>query len=369
VTWPGILCASLLGVNACTAVLHPAPRSQGRPWPAYLGSDTRAAAVPPALAAAPVERWRFHAGRGVVGAPALSEGLVALAQQDRKVVLLDRRTGAPFWRRNLHEDLGSGPLLAHDRVYVATQAEHGRVIALGLASGNTEWSTRVGPVAAPLAERDATIYAASLEGLVVALRAMSGEVVWRTRLPGAVRVPAVVVGQGVIVATAADSLFLLDRRTGTVRVRRATDGTVLAAPALADTVLLVGSTGGTVEACDPATLATLWRVPVGGVVVGAVAVQRDTAFALTGAGQLWTIPLDDPAAAAGTSLGIVARAGPTPVAGGVLVAGVDGRLEWVGRGGAARWTAKLRPPVAAPLVADGGDVLAVSERGEVVLFR
>jgi outer membrane protein assembly factor BamB len=364
-----ILAAAILGVNACASTGGAAPGFQERGWRAYLGSPAHADAVPAVLGADPAPLWRARAGRGVVGAPALTEALVVLAQADRKVTVLDRRTGAVLWRRDLSANLGAGPLVDYDRVYVAAQDPDGRVFALSLAGGRTLWRARLGPVAAPLAVHDTELYAATLDGEVAALSTTGGGVLWRAHLGAAVRAAPLVAGGALYLATTADSLYRLDRGTGAVRVRRGTEGTVLAAPALADSVILVGTTSGRLEACDTATLAPRWSLALGSAVLGAVAVQRDTAFVLTAAGALWRVPLAAPQTATHLALGIVSRAGPTPVAGGVLLASVDGRVELVDGAGTVRWMATLRPPVAAPLLADQGFLLAVSERGEVVAFR
>ena len=368
-TWRVILAASVLVVNACASTLRQAPAFQERRWKAYLGSDQRATAAPDTLAADPAPIWRSDVGRGIVGAPALTEGLVLLAQVDRQLTVLDRRTGAVVWRRRFGENLGSGPLVNYDLVFFATQTDQGQVIALDLATGKRLWATRLGDVAAPIALHDAQVYAGTVGGWFWALSTAGGERVWRTQLSGAVRAAPVVVGGGVIVATAADSLYLLDRATGDIRARRGTAGTVLAAPALADSVLVFGTTTGRLEACDTATLATRWSLEVGSAVIGAVAVQQDTAYVVTHDGELWWVPLGAPTLAAKVAAGVLTRGGPTPVAGGVLIAGVGGDLALVDARGVKRWTARIHPPVMEPVVADGPFLLAVSERGEVVAFR
>ena len=368
-TWRVILAATFLAVNACAAILHRGPASQERRWTAYLGSDQRAGATADTLGADPAPIWRIDVGRGVVGAPALTENLVLLSQVDRQVTVLNRSTGAIIWRRRIGENIGSGPLVNYDRVYFATQTDQGQVVALDLATGKRLWGTRLGDVAAPIALHDAQVYAGTVDGWFVALSTTGGERLWRTRLTGAVRAAPVVVSGGVIVATAADSLYLLDRATGTVRARRGTSGAVLAAPALADSVLVFGTSAGRLEACDTATLATRWGLDVGSEVIGAVAVQQDTVHVLTHDGVLWWVPLDAPARATKIAVGVVARGAPTPVAGGVLIAGVGGELALVDAQGAKRWTAHVHPPVVQPVVVNGRFLLAVSERGEVVAFQ
>jgi outer membrane protein assembly factor BamB len=363
------LAAALLAVNACASTWGQAPAFQERRWTAYLGSSQRANARADTLAGDPAPIWRTDVGRGIVGAPALTENLVLLAQVDRQVTVLNRNTGAIIWRRRFGENIGAGPLVDYDRVFFATQTDQGQVRALDIATGKRLWATRVGDVAAPMAIHDAQVYAGTVDGWVTALSMTGGERIWRTQLGGAVRAAPVVVRGGVIVATASDSLYLLDRSSGGVRARRGTAGTVLAAPALGDSLVIVGTSTGRLEACDTATLATRWSLDVGSGVVGAVAVQQDTAYVVTHDGELWRVPLGTPDRASKVALGVVARGGPTPVAGGVLVIGVGGELALVDARGTRRWTARIQPPVVQPVVVDGAFLLAVSERGEVVAFR
>jgi outer membrane protein assembly factor BamB len=369
VQWRVILVAALLAVNACASTFHPAPASQERRWKTYMGSNQRASDAADSLAADPEPIWRTDVGRGVVGAPALTEHLVVVALVDRQLAVLDRRSGAIIWRRRFGENLSSGPLVDYDHVFFATQTDQGQVVALDLATGKKRWGTRLGDVAAPIAILNGQVYAGTVDGLFAALSTADGGRVWRTQLAGAVRAAPLVLGGGVVAATAADSLYLLARESGAVRARRGTGGTILAAPALADSLIVFGTTAGRVEACDTATLATRWSLDVGSEVIGAIAVQRDTAFVLTHDGELWWVPLDAPAHAAHAALGVVARGGPTPVAGGVLIASVAGQLALVDARGSRRWTARIKPPVVQPVSVDGRFFVAVSERGEVVAFR
>ncbi len=369
--WP-ILAASLLAVNACATVGRPAPVSQAADWRAYLGSNTRAprGAAGDSLPADPQVAWRRALPRGIAGAPALTEDVVAVSQVDRHVVLLDRATGTLLWSRGFASNLGSGPLVDYDRVYVATQTEFGEIAALALRDGKPLWKVRFGDAAAPLAQRTDRLFAATTDGSVAALSTTTGGRMWRRQLSGAVRAAPLVTVSGVFVATADDSLYLLDPASGDVRARRPTGGAVLAAPALADSLLVFGTAAGRLEACDTATLVARWSVETGGTVVGSVAVRADTVWAMTGDGQLWAVPVAAPAAARHVALGLVPRAGPTPVRGGVLVTSTDGTVALVDPAtGERRWSAKLRPPVVEPALVGRGDLLAVSERGEVVLWR
>ena len=359
-----------MGVNACTSVQRIGPATQERVWRTYLGSDRRAPDSADSLNADPQPVWRVDVGRGVAGAPALTETLVIVAQVDRQVALLDRATGDVIWRRRLSTPPGAGPLVENDRILVATQEAGGRVYALRIATGGGVWSREVGDVAAPLAADDSTVFAATTAGRVLALHVSDGRIRWRATVPGAVRTAPLPTAAGLVVSTTADSLFLLDRATGAVRARRGLRGSVLASPSVGDSLVVVGTSAGDLVALRAESLSVSWTRNLGGRIVGTVAIQRGYAFALTDRGALWRVPLGDPARAESVAAGVIARAGPTPTASGVLLCGVNGEVTLVDPAtGERRWSAHLQPPIEQPVIVDGRLFLAASARGELVAFR
>jgi outer membrane protein assembly factor BamB len=364
-----MIAALLCIVNACASTARIGPAMQERAWRTYLGAPERAGAARDSLSADPQPVWRADLGRGIIGAPAVTEDVVAIAQVDRQVALLDRATGEVIWRRRVPANLGTGPLISDDRIFAATQTSDGRVYALRLPSGRTAWSVAAGDVVAPLTLEGAGLYVASSTGWVMRLGTDTGSRLWRTRVTGAVRATPTLAGGALVVATAADSLFALDAQTGAVLARRSTRGTVLAAPALADSLVIAGTSDGRLEAFEPRSLLVRWSLDLEGPVVGHVAVREGTAFALAGRGTLWAIPLADPAAARRLELGIVTRAGPAPAAGGVFIAAVGGEITLVDAAGVRRWGTRLDAPVSEPPIVDNRTILAVSRKGEVVAYR
>jgi len=356
-------------VNACAPVTRTGPAIQERGWRTYLGTDARAGMSRETLAADPQPVWRTDVGRGIAGGPALAEDVVAVGLVDRQVALLDRSTGDVLWRRRLGQHVGAGPLLTDDRLLVATQDDGGRVYALRLTDGRPLWTRPSGDVAAPLAVAGGVVYAGALDGTVSALFVEDGERRWRVRVSGAVRTAPVMTTAGLVVGTTTDSLFLLDHADGRVKARRATRGTPLAALAVAESLVLVGTMGGRLEGLDPATLAPRWTRQLDGGILGHVAVRDGRAWAVTTAGTLWIVPLDAPGAARSLAAGLVTRAGPAPVEGGVLLVGVGGELVLLDDAGRRRWTTRLGATVVEPPLVTDRTVIVVSQRGEVIAFR
>jgi outer membrane protein assembly factor BamB len=361
--------AGLLGlVNACASSRRDGPLNQERAWPVYLGSSARAGDGE-TLATDPQPVWRASLARGINGAPAITEDVVALTLADHRVALLERPTGVVLWTRRLGQAIGAGPLVSDDRVFVAEQTPGGRVYALRLTNGTTIWSARGGDVAAPLALADSSLYVGTVEGGVGRINPNTGVYAWRIRLPGAVRAALTPVRGGVIVATTTDSLFLLDEANGAVKIRRSVRGSVLAAPAIADTLLILGTSEGRLEAVSTTTLRTAWSAVLGVVIVGSVAVMAGRAYALTGRGTLVIVTLSAPGSARRVSTGIVTRGGPSPTSQGIYVSAVNGEIARVDTMGTIRWSARVEAPMVEPVLADGRTLIAVSARGDVVVFR
>src|SRR6266545_4444040 len=331
----GILVTVVWAVNAtgCASGFVPAPKPgpprQDVSWPAYLGTPRHDASAAESLNADPRPLWHADLGRAVRGSPAIGETVIAVGVADRMVALVDRATGQALWRTRVAGTVHGGPLLESDRLYVATET-----------------------------------------GLVLRLATEGGKVAWRRHLSGAIRAGPVPTPDGIAVATTADTLYLLDRATGQVRARLPTPGAVLAVPAADGSRLYCGTTGGRVLAVDLPALAVAWDVAAGDAVFGAPAVAGDTVYALARNGTLLLIPEDRPSEARSLSLDIVATAGPTPLASGVLVASVAGDVLLVDRAsGAVLWRIQLDGPIEQPPLVRDRQLVVVAGRGDIHSYR
>lgn len=366
--------AAFWAVNAIAcapAVPRPAPERQELAWPAYLGTPQHDASAAESLNADPRPVWSTDVGHAIRGAPALGEAVVAVGVSDRVVVLLDREDGAVFWRQRVGGTVHGGPLLDHERLFLATEATpESRVYALRLRDGRPLWSTAAPGVQAPLAFDGQALYAAAEDGQVLRLDAATGRVAWRRRVSGAVRAAPVPTPAGLLVVTTSDSAFLLDAAQGTIRRRGGTPGAVTAAPVLWQGRVFAASATGSVFELDLETLAVRWRHPAGDAVLGALALVADTLHALARDGGLWLIPIDAPAAARALRLDIVSVAGPSPVAAGILVASVSGEVLLVERSaGRILWRARLDGPIEQPPLVRDRQLFVVAGRGDIHVYR
>ena len=175
---------------------------------------------------------------------------------------------------------------------------------------------------------------------------------------------------GIAVTTTNYTLYLLDRATGEVKQRLPTPGSVLGGPALEGRRLFLATMAGHVLEVELPTLTIRWDHLAGDAVFGAPALARDTLYVLARNGTLWLIPVDRPGDARSVSLDIVATAGPTPLASGVLVASVTGEVLLVEREtGRILWRAKLDGPIEEPPLVRDRQLVVVAGRGDIHTYR
>ncbi len=369
--------ASLLSVNAitgggaCAPVVRSGPARQETAWLAYLGNARHDASAQETLNPDPRPLWRVGVGRGVRGSPALGESILAVGTADRYVVLIDRASGDVLWHARLDGTARAGPLLDDDRLYVATEAQpEGRVYAIRLRDGKSLWKTRVGSVVAPLAFDGNALYAGTESGLVLRLEPEHGSVVWRRQLEGSVRGGPVPTPYGLVVTTTTDMLYLLDRESGVIRARLPLPGAVLATPASDGRRVYLATTDGSVIAVDLEPLSVRWERHAGEAIYGAPALVGDTLYVLSRDGRLWIVPTEAPDAAITHSLNIVAVAGPTPLASGVLVGSVSGEVLLVDPAtGAIKWRTQVAGPIEEPPMVRDRQVVVIAGHGNIHTYR
>ena len=267
--------------------------------------------------------------------------------------------------------MAGGPLLDGNRLYVATQATpNGRVLALRLKTGASIWTTHTDGVSAPLALTDSLVVAVSDAGVVQAFDAATGDSVWRRSLGRAARATPVPVGDGIIVATIGDSLYLLDIASGAVRARLATPGTVLGTPVTDGGHLYCATTSGHLLAVALPGFSVDWDHALGDAVYGAPALTRDTLYVMTIGGTLWRIPVAAPDQARSIALGVPAIAGPTLVSGGILIGGMSGEVVLLDAAtDSVRWRMHVRGPIEEPPLVRARQLILVSGGGAVEAFQ
>lgn len=138
-------------------------------------------------------RWKWNNGKtaNMLGpgnvVPVVNDDYIIIVAPDRYMTMLDRKTGREIWRNNAHryrESLGSGA--AGTKAYAKTM--DGELVCVDATSPEFKelWITDMGlgydHAPCIVLEQDGVIYAGSRRGLVTALDAATGAMLWQQQL-------------------------------------------------------------------------------------------------------------------------------------------------------------------------------------------
>ena len=360
---------ALLCITACAVTFRDVPRAGINEVRDYLGSPTRTPAELEHIDAEPQTAWTAPAGRGITGAPAVGERVTVVASVDRWVYALDTRSGELFWRFRGSDGFGVGPVMGGGAIYVATETGDGVVTSIDVHSGKRRWQARIGRTASPMVLRDSLLYVATQGGFLVALNVADGTTRW-ARAAGASRAGPLVTRSFVALPGISDSLFVFEAVTGRPITRARIPGAVLAPLALiSDSLIAATSPGGLVFTLALPAATVGWQVDTREPIPGGPAVYRDTVFVITNGCSFWQLPVAS-AASEPRKLGCRTRTGPTILRDGVLVATIDGELQYHARSGASRpWTLTIGGELLHPPVVQHGQIVVAPVLGDVMSYR
>lgn len=200
-------------MGSCNGVFHSVDVGTGRARWTYRAIQD----APPGRAA------EFH------GDPLVAGDLVLAASDDRNpggrgfIYAFDRLTGRVRWKREAIHGVMASLLRRGASVYALTLEDE--ILCLDLATGRVRWSRRSGAkiaetefagfMAAPVLDGD-RIYFGGQDGVVYALNADDGSVVWTRNVGAPVATPLTQLDDGVYLATKEHVLLRLDRRDGRI---------------------------------------------------------------------------------------------------------------------------------------------------------
>ncbi len=264
------------------------------------------------------------------GALALNDHLVALGDVNGVLYGIDPRAGHILWRQRLSSVMLGRPVRLGNDFLV--QTADNRIYRFS-AAGEKRWSHAGQPGgltmhqgAAPRVSGD-IVYAIFTNGDVVALRADSGDLIWRQQLLldisavvlSQMKVPVanpVLAGNTLVVSFYQGNIIALDARDGRQRWQR--HFSLRSTPLVDENRLLIATSNGAIASLDAANGATLWMKKMNAGELTGPVLSRGRLFAGDDAGHVYALTPDGRRAGTLSLPGRVDRA-PVAVPGGILI--------------------------------------------------
>lgn len=248
------------------------------------------APLPTDLPAAPAPKWQTQLGGSVHASPAVHGDLAYVGTTSGVFVAVKIADGSVAWNFPAGRPIFGEALATDDAVFFV--CDNGYLFKLARTDGKELWRydlgdarvSRILPDPIHQAEdsfdhraprptlADGILYVGAGDGGFHAVRADTGERVWRVQSKGAIRTDAVVRGAHVFYSTIGGLIVAAERSTGQSLWENKSAAPVTSSPAFVGDKLVIGGRDSVLQALDPATGAQLWKLGFWGSWVESTAV-------------------------------------------------------------------------------------------------
>ena len=244
----------------------------------------RAQATPAPSTLLPMEPlWTTVLSSAPAAAPVHGAGHIFVALRDGHLTAVNVADGAVAWRveQPVVGELATGGAL----LYVASRDT---LQGIDTASGRVRWSIPLeAPLSAPLVWSNSWLIAALDTHIVLAIRAETGETLWRQTVSGGIHVTPTLAGDRLYVSLDSGGVAALSLMTGAVLWEQRLGGTPNRILALDD--LFVGATDNHFYRLSRIDGAVQWAWRTGGDIVGLPAVDEKRVYFSSLDNMLWAL--------------------------------------------------------------------------------
>ena len=235
-------------------------------------------------------RWTFKAGHVLEFPPSIAYGRLYFAQQRGRFFAVHHRTGKIVWQRRFSHCSASSPTVAYRVVYHAwmqplpcnrfPRSQPGMITAMAARTGKLIWRFRAGAFETSPLVIGKTLYAGSWDHHLYAVNIYTGKARWAFKADAEVNSSPAYSSGKIYFGTDGGSLYAINARTGRLVWRTQAQARFgrreyfYATPTIAYGRVFIGNTDGTLYAFGASSGRLLWAQRAGTYVYTAAAVWR-----------------------------------------------------------------------------------------------
>jgi len=210
--------------------------------------------------------WTSNLNDSVTTSPVVAEGKVFIGTSSGNFYALDLATGQAIWTFDAGSPVSTSPAFQNGLVFFGTE-NPGKIYAVDSGTGLAKWlhqvPTGASVYSSPAVVNDKVIVGSS-DGNLLCLDQWEGQVLWTTHV-GSGNISSPAVENGTVFVTSSIGVEAVDLLTGTLIWQYDTSWPVVSCPAVADSIVFVGSENNDrVFAFRDSTGQPLWIFPTGG---------------------------------------------------------------------------------------------------------
>ncbi len=228
-------------------------------------------------------RWTTLLSAAPSASPVHDAGSLFVPLRNGRIAGVNLADGVLLW--SVPQLVTGQPAAGNGTLYVATDTE---LAGLDTVSGLPRWSLPLeAELSAPLVWNAGWLLAPLDSGILLALRAETGEIIWRRALGGAIEVAPAIAGDRVYVSLDNGSLVALSLMNGDTVWAQTLDG--VPQEVLPLDYLFVGATDNHFYCLSRSDGSITWRWRAGGDVVGRPAVDEQRVYFASLDNVLWSL--------------------------------------------------------------------------------
>ena len=261
------------------------------PWPTYGLRVQRTHATADFKLRPPYRlRWTFKAGHVLEFPPSVAYGRLYVAQQRGRFYAFHHRTGKTVWQRRFNHCSAASPTVAYRVVYHSwmqplpcnryPRSQPGMITAMAARTGKIVWRYRAGVFETSPLVVGKTLYAGSWDHKLHAVNIYTGKARWTFTADHEINSSPAFANGKIYFGTDGGSVYALDARTGRLRwraralTRFGRREYFYATPTIAYGRVFIGNTDGTLYAFGASSGRLLWAQRAGTYIYTAAAVWK-----------------------------------------------------------------------------------------------
>ncbi len=202
--------------------------------------------------------WRHRLNGAVAASPLFVGHKVLTATLTGRIYLRDGRTGTSIRTYKVDGAIHGTPALFDSLLFIPLSGGEASLIALNLTDGKAQWSANFGDISASLCLWEGLLLVGSERGEVVAVRAQTGEVLWRFKADDQIHSSPCSKDSLVYFGSDDDHLYAVSSKTGKLKWKYKADSSIYASPTADSSGIYFGTAMGTFYKLDPHSGEMVW---------------------------------------------------------------------------------------------------------------
>ncbi|RLD08170.1 MAG: protein kinase [Chloroflexota bacterium] len=232
--------------------------------------------------------WTHKTDGSIFSSPYAAEQHIFIGSDDEHLYVLNTRTGRLAWRMNGGSKVRSSPLIVGDKVYFGT--EGGEVYCVDF-SGNTQWHTTAKRAfTASPHFANGVIYIPSLDGVLYAIDAKTGWIIWRFRMnKGSISTP-ITDANHVFLGATDGHMYCINIKSSQKAWSFPTEAQINGSPIFYKDAIYFGSTDSKIYSLEAKNGNLRWEYATKGPITGTPVIHEDILYIGSNDHHIYALP-------------------------------------------------------------------------------